>query len=66
MGAGAILLLTTTINGLYQEGDLSQTTDLLPLSGGLIVAGFLVSKMQYRTFKHKGRNKIQAVVLYGG
>jgi hypothetical protein len=35
MGAGAILLLTTTINSLYQQGDLSQASDLLPLSGGL-------------------------------
>lgn len=65
MGAGAILLLTTTINSLYQQGDLSQATDLLPLSGGLIVGGFVISKMQYKTFKQKGKNKIQAVVLYG-
>jgi hypothetical protein len=65
MGAGAILLLTTTINSLYQQGDLSQASDLLPLSGGLIVGGFVISKMQYKTFKHKGKNKIQAVILYG-
>lgn len=66
MGAGTILLLTTTINSLYQQGDLSQAGDLLPLSASLIVGGFVISKMQYKTFKHKGKNKIQAVILYGG
>lgn len=65
MGAGALLLLTTTVNSLYQQGDLSEAGSLMPVSLGLLAGGFLVSRMEYRQFRHKGKNKIQAVVLYG-
>lgn len=65
MGAGLIFFTGGIINSLYHYGDLSQTSNSLGLSAGLIGAGYVISKLQYKEFKHQGRNKIQLVILYG-
>jgi hypothetical protein len=65
MGAGLIFLTGGIINSLYHYGDLSQTSNSLGLSAGLFGAGYLLSKLQYKEFKHEGKNKIQLVILYG-
>ncbi|WP_198669895.1 hypothetical protein [Cognataquiflexum aquatile] len=65
MGAGVIYLLVNTVNSLYQQGDLSRLQESWALSAGLIAGGFVISKLRYKEFKHKGDNKIQIVILYG-
>ncbi|WP_373495598.1 hypothetical protein [Aquiflexum sp.] len=65
MGAGLIFFTGGIINSLYHYGDLSQTSNSLGLSVGLFGAGYLISKLQYKEFKHQGNNKIQLVILYG-
>ncbi|WP_373523152.1 hypothetical protein [Aquiflexum sp.] len=65
MGAGLIFFTGGIINSLYHYGDLSQTPNSLGLSAGLFGAGYLFSKLQYKEFKHQGKNKIQLVILYG-
>ena len=64
MGGGAMLLLASSVNSLYQEGDFSLSGGTLGLSVGLIGTGLLIRQLKYKTFKHKGRNKIQLVILY--
>lgn len=64
IGGGAMLLLASGINGLYQEGDFSISGGTLALSGGLIGAGLIIRQLKYKNFKHQGRNKIQLVILY--
>lgn len=64
MGAGLIFFTGGIINSLYQEGDLSQASNSLGWSAGLFGAGFLISKLQYKEFKHEGKNKIQIIILY--
>ncbi len=64
MGAGALMLVVTTVNGLYQQGDLSEVSNIIGWPIGLFATGFLISKMKYKTFRHKGKNKIQLVILY--
>jgi hypothetical protein len=65
MGGGIIFLITTSVNSLYQRGDLSEVSDTIGWPIGLIAGGFLVSRLQYREFKNQGRNKIQLIILYG-
>lgn len=65
MGAGGLFLLVSTVNSLYQEGDLSTVENSFGWPIGFFTAGFIISKIQYKEFKHKGRNKIQLVLLYG-
>lgn len=64
MGAGLIFFAGGIINSLYQEGDLSQASSPIVWSAGLFGAGFLISKLQYKEFKHEGKNKIQLIILY--
>ncbi|EKB49677.1 hypothetical protein [Cecembia lonarensis] len=64
MGAGVLFLVGTTVNSLYQQGDLSEVGNTIGWPIGLFATGFLISKMKYKTFKHKGKNKIQLVILY--
>lgn len=65
MGGGLIFLTGGIINSLYHEGNLSGVSNSIGLSAGLFGAGYLLSKVQYKEFKHEGKNKIQLVILYG-
>lgn len=65
MGAGVVFLLVNTVNSLYQQGDLSRLEESWALSAGLLAGGYVISKLKYKEFKHKGDNKIQIVILYG-
>jgi hypothetical protein len=65
MGAGVVFLLVNTVNSLYQQGDLSRLEESWALSAGLLAGGYVISKLKYKEFKHKGENKIQIVILYG-
>lgn len=64
MGGGIVFLAAQGVNSLIQEGDLTQVNSWgLPL--GFFAAGFILSRVEYRYFKHRGKNKIQLVILYG-
>jgi hypothetical protein len=65
MGGGIIFLIATSVNSLYQSGNLSEVSDTIGWPIGMIATGFLVSKLQYREFKNHGKNKIQLIILYG-
>jgi len=65
MAGGFIFLLADGVNGLYQEGKPSVGEGTLVTSGIMIGTGFALSRIRYRNFDNKGRNKIQLVVLYG-
>lgn len=65
MGGGVIFLIATSVTSLYQTGNLSEVSDTLVLPIGMMATGFLISRMQYKEFKNKGKNKIQLVILYG-
>ena len=64
MGGGALFLVVTTVNSLYLQGDLSEVGNTIAWPIGLFATGFLISKLKYKSFKHRGRNKIQLVLLY--
>lgn len=64
-GAGAIFLSANVINSLYQEGNVSIADGSLVTSAALFGSGFVLSKVRYKHFKRKGRNKIQLIILYG-
>jgi hypothetical protein len=64
-GAGVIFLLAEGINSIYQEGQLSISRGGLITTSALISSGFILSKLKYRYFRNRGRNKIQLVLLYG-
>ena len=65
MGGGLVFLITTSVNSLYQGGDFSEVGNTIGWPIGMISAGFLLSKLQYREFKNRGKNKIQLIILYG-
>lgn len=61
-GAG-LLMVAETINSLYHDKQLSYSSEGLIISGSLVATGFVLSKIKYRHFKNKGRNKIQIIYL---
>jgi hypothetical protein len=65
MGGGLIFFTGGIINSLYHEGNLSGVSNSIGLSAGLFGAGYILSKVQYKEFKHEGKNKIQLIILYG-
>lgn len=60
---GALLLLAETVNGLYHDKKFSYSEEGLIIGGSLLATGFVLSKINYRYFKHRGRNKIQIIYL---
>ena len=65
LGGGLIFFTGGIINSLYHERNLSGVSNSLGLSAGLFGAGYILSKIQYKEFKHEGKNKIQLIILYG-
>jgi len=65
MGGGLIFLVGSTVNSLYQNGDLSEVSNSLGWPVGLFATGFALSKMKYKKFRNQGKNKVQLVILYG-
>ncbi|HLU89550.1 MAG TPA: hypothetical protein VKZ51_06920 [Cyclobacteriaceae bacterium] len=63
LAGGALLFVAETINGLYQDGHLSYSRGGLITGGSLLAGGFILSRVKYRYFKNKGRNKIQIIYL---
>lgn len=61
-GAG-LLMVAETINSLYHDKRLNYSSEGLIISGSLVATGFILSKIKYRHFKNKGRNKIQIIYL---
>ncbi len=64
-GAGTIFLLAEGINSVYQDGSFSISRGGLITSSVLIGGGFVLSRLKYKNFRNKGKNKIQLVQLYG-
>lgn len=65
MAGGLIFLLADGVNGLYQEGKPSIGDGTIVTSTLMIGSGLILSRIRYRYFDNKGRNKIQLVILYG-
>ncbi len=61
-GAG-LMLVAETINSLYHDKRLGYSDEGLTVAGSLLVSGFTLSKIKYRYFKNRGRNKIQIIYL---
>jgi hypothetical protein len=61
--AAGLLMVAETINSLYHDKRLNYSDEGLIISGSLLATGFILSKIQYRYFKHRGRNKIQIIYL---
>ncbi|EOZ95725.1 hypothetical protein A33Q_3087 [Indibacter alkaliphilus LW1] len=64
MGGGVLFLSGFTFSSLIQEGNLSQLESSWPIPVALFGAGYAMSFLKYKTFKNRGRNKIQLVILY--
>lgn len=64
MGGGVVFLTGFTVSSLIQEGNFSQLQSSWPLPAALFGAGLAMSFVRYKTFRHKGRNKIQLIILY--
>lgn len=63
MAAGALLLTAETINGFYHKGKLTYSKEGLLISGSLFASSFILSKLRYKYFRVKGRNKTQIIHL---
>lgn len=64
MGGGIVFLTGFTLSSLIQEGNFSQLENSWPIPVALFGTGLAVSFLKYRVFRHRGRNKIQLVILY--
>jgi hypothetical protein len=62
-GAGVLWLTAETINSLYIDGRLSYSSGGLILAGSLFAGSAIISLAKYKYFRHKGRNKIQIILL---
>lgn len=63
LGAGVILVSADMINSLYHEGEFSVDKGVGITSGALLATGLAMLPLRYKTFKHKGRNNIQIVMM---
>ncbi|MHA7128284.1 hypothetical protein [Algoriphagus namhaensis] len=63
LGAGVILVSVEAINGLYQRSELSIDDGVGVTSAILIGTGLALLPVRYKTFKHKGSNRLQIVMM---
>lgn len=64
MGGGVLFLTGFALTSLIQDGNLNQLEGSWPIPVALFSAGLAMNYVRYRTFKQKGRNKIQLIILY--
>lgn len=63
LGAGVILISVETINSLYQQNEFNIDGGVGLTSAILIGTGLALLPVRYKTFKHKGQNKIQIIQM---
>ncbi len=63
LGAGVILISVEVINSLYQTGSVDVDDGVGLTSAILIGTGLAMLPLRYKTFKHKGNNRIQIVLM---
>lgn len=63
IGAGGLLLTVDGVNSIYQEGNLNIDSGIATTSGILIGTGLVLLPLRYKTFKQKGNNRIQVIIM---
>lgn len=63
LGAGFILITVETINSFYQKNTFEIDSGVGLTSAILIGTGLALLPVRYKTFKHKGSNKIQIILM---
>lgn len=63
LGAGIILISVDMINSIYHNGEISVDKGVGVTSGILLATGLAMLPLRYKTFKHKGRNHIQIILM---
>ncbi len=63
LGAGVILVSVEMVNSIYHNGELSVDKGVGITSGILLATGLAMLPLRYKTFKHKGRNHIQIILM---
>lgn len=63
LGAGVLLISVETINSLYQDNEFKIDSGVGLTSAILIGTGLALLPVRYKTFKHKGSNRIQIIQM---
>ncbi len=63
LGAGVILISVEVINSLYQTGSVDVDDGVGLTSAILVGTGLAMLPLRYKTFKLKGNNRIQIVLM---
>jgi hypothetical protein len=63
LGAGVILVSAEMINSIYHNGEISVDKGVGVTTGILLATGLAMLPLRYKTFKHKGRNHIQIILM---
>lgn len=63
IGAGSLLLGVEAVNGIYQQGNFSIDDGVAVSSGMLFGTGLMLLPLRYKTFRLKGSNRIQILIM---
>jgi hypothetical protein len=63
LGSGVLLFTVDGVNSLYQQGELTIDRNVSIISGILVGTGLALLPVRYKTFRHKGRNRIQIIQM---
>jgi hypothetical protein len=63
IGSGSLLLGVEAVNSIYQQGNFSIGGDVAATSGILIGTGLALLPLRYNTFRQKGSNRIQILIM---
>ncbi len=63
IGSGSLLLGVEAVNSIYQQGNFSIDGGVAASSGMLIGTGLALLPLRYKTFRLKGTNRIQILIM---
>ena len=63
IGAGSLLLGVEAVNSIYQQGNFSIDDGVAASSALLIGSGLALLPIRYKTFRQKGKNRIQILIM---
>lgn len=63
LGSGVLLMGVETINSLYQDEQFNIDSGVAKVSGILVATGLALIPVRYKSFEHKGQNRIQIVLM---
>ena len=63
LGSGVLLMGVETINSLYQDEQFEIDAGVAKISGILVATGLALIPVRYKTFEHRGQNRIQIVLM---